>query len=167
MVTFCHVDYHQRKRGLSKHEKWEWALISKGKGKWIGNGFYGSSMLSQTLVLPTQKANLLDKATKHSPSSCVCIGILRMCLNSDPDSSCHFLGNWKTYLTFLVLSCLIFKMGFLKSVYIILYSHTFQETNSLRRTMQIVECSLLYQRAQDSLLLAKDPNQFLWKSYIP
>ena len=28
------------------------------------------------------------------------------------------------------------------------YSHAFQETNSLRRTMQIVECSLLHQRAQ-------------------
>ena len=27
-------------------------------------------------------------------------------------------------------------------------SHTFQETNSLRRTMQIVECSLLHWRAQ-------------------
>ena len=27
-------------------------------------------------------------------------------------------------------------------------SHTFWETNSLRRTMQIVECSLLHQRAQ-------------------
>ena len=27
-------------------------------------------------------------------------------------------------------------------------SHTFRETNSLRRTMQIVECSLLHRRAQ-------------------
>ena len=27
-------------------------------------------------------------------------------------------------------------------------SHAFQETNSLRRTMQIVECSLLHQQAQ-------------------
>ena len=28
------------------------------------------------------------------------------------------------------------------------YSHAFRETNSLRRTMQIVECSLLHRRAQ-------------------
>ena len=28
------------------------------------------------------------------------------------------------------------------------YSHAFLETNSLRRTMQIVECSLLHRRAQ-------------------
>ena len=28
------------------------------------------------------------------------------------------------------------------------YSHAFRETNSLRRTMQIVECGLLHQRAQ-------------------
>ena len=46
-------------------------------------------------------------------------------------------------------------------------SRTFRETNSLRRTMQIVECSLLHQQVQGSLLLAKDPNQFLWKPYIP
>ena len=46
-------------------------------------------------------------------------------------------------------------------------SHVFWETNSLRRTMQIVECSLLYRQTQGSLLLAKDPNQFLWKPYIP
>ena len=39
-------------------------------------------------------------------------------------------------------------------------SHAFSETNSLRRTMQIVECSLLHQRAQGSLLLAKDPTTF-------
>ena len=43
----------------------------------------------------------------------------------------------------------------------IVVSHAFQETNLLRRTMQIVECSLLHLRAQGSLLLAKDPNQFL------
>ena len=30
-------------------------------------------------------------------------------------------------------------------------SHMFRETNSLRRTMQIVECSLLHQQAQDPL----------------
>ena len=40
-------------------------------------------------------------------------------------------------------------------------SHAFWETNSLRRTMQIVECSLLHRRAQGSLLLAKDPDKFL------
>ena len=40
-------------------------------------------------------------------------------------------------------------------------SHTFRETHSLRRTMQIVECSLLHRRAQGSLLFTKDPDQFL------
>ena len=40
-------------------------------------------------------------------------------------------------------------------------SHTFRETNSLRRTMQIVECSLLHRRAQGRVFLAKDPDQFL------
>ena len=30
--------------------------------------------------------------------------------------------------------------------------------------MQIVECSLLHRRAQGSLLLAKDPNQFFVKT---
>ena len=45
-------------------------------------------------------------------------------------------------------------------------SHAFRETNSLRRTMQIVECSLLHFPApRQSLLLAKDPDQFLWKPY--
>ena len=62
----------------------------KGKGKWIGN--FGSSVLCQALILCTQKANLLDKDTKHSPS-CVYVGILRMCLNSDSGSSCDCLGN--------------------------------------------------------------------------
>ena len=33
--------------------------------------------------------------------------------------------------------------------------------------MQIVECSSLHQRAQGSLLLAKDLDQHLWKSFIP
>ena len=48
------------------------------------------------------------------------------------------------------------------------YSHAFRETNSLR-TIQIVECSLLHRRAREmqSLLLAKDPDQHLWKSFIP
>ena len=46
-------------------------------------------------------------------------------------------------------------------------SHAFRETNSLRRTMQIVECSLLHQQTQGRLLLAKDPDQHLWKSFIP
>ena len=37
-----------------------------------------------------------------------------------------------------------------------------QETHSLRRTMQVVECSLLHRRSpRQRLLLAKDPNQFL------
>ena len=45
-------------------------------------------------------------------------------------------------------------------------SHTFWETNSLRRTMQIAECSLLHRRAQGRVS-AKDPDQFLWKPYIP
>ena len=39
-------------------------------------------------------------------------------------------------------------------------SHAFQETHSLRRTMQTVECSLLHRRAKGSLLLAEDPDQF-------
>ena len=33
--------------------------------------------------------------------------------------------------------------------------------------MQIVERSLLHRRAQGSLLLAKDPDQHLGKSFIP
>ena len=33
--------------------------------------------------------------------------------------------------------------------------------------MQIVECSLLHRRAQGSLLLAKGPDQHLWKAFIP
>ena len=41
------------------------------------------------------------------------------------------------------------------------YSHAFWETNSLRRTMQIMECSLLHWRPRQSLLLAKDPDQHL------
>ena len=43
-------------------------------------------------------------------------------------------------------------------------SHAFRETNSLRRTMQIVECSLLHRWVQGSLLLAKDPDQFFVKT---
>ena len=47
-------------------------------------------------------------------------------------------------------------------------SHMFWETKSLRMTMQIVECSLLHQGApRQSLLLAKDPNQFLWNLIYP
>ena len=45
-------------------------------------------------------------------------------------------------------------------------SLAFWETNSLRRTMQIVEWSLLHRRAQGRVL-AKDPNQHLWKSFTP
>ena len=33
-------------------------------------------------------------------------------------------------------------------IHLYCYSHTFRETNSLRRTIQIVECSLLHRRAQ-------------------
>ena len=40
-------------------------------------------------------------------------------------------------------------------------SHVFQEINSLRRTVQIVECSLLHWQAHGSLLLAKGSDQFL------
>jgi len=41
-------------------------------------------------------------------------------------------------------------------------SYTFQETNSLRRTIQIAECSLLHWRAQGKVSsLAKDPDQHL------
>ena len=36
-------------------------------------------------------------------------------------------------------------------------SHAFQETNSLRRTMQIVECSLLHRRAQGESPLSEGP----------
>ena len=41
------------------------------------------------------------------------------------------------------------------------------ETNSLKRTMQVVECSLLHTAyyPRQSLLLAKDPDQFLRKHY--
>ena len=47
------------------------------------------------------------------------------------------------------------------------YNHAFRETNSLRRTMQIVECSLLHQWAHSRVSLAKDPDQLLCKPYIP
>ena len=33
--------------------------------------------------------------------------------------------------------------------------------------MQIVEGSLFHRRAQGSFLFAKDPDQFLWKPYMP
>ena len=50
-------------------------------------------------------------------------------------------------------------------------SHTFLETNSLRRTMRIVECSLLHWRAQGrESPLSQGPRPFtktLWKPYIP
>ena len=61
----------------------------------------------------------------------------------------------------------LLSVGFSRQGYWSSCSHTFWETNSLRRTMQIVECSLLYRRAQSSLFLAKDPDQHLWKSFIP
>ena len=40
-------------------------------------------------------------------------------------------------------------------------SHGFQETNALRRTVQMVECSLLHRRPKAESLLAKDPDYFL------
>ena len=51
---------------------------------------------------------------------------------------------------FLEWKSSLFTSIFPVSEYSISYccSHMFQETNSLRRTMQIVECSLLHQRVQ-------------------
>ena len=43
-------------------------------------------------------------------------------------------------------------------------SHVFRVTDSLRRTMQIVKCSLLHWWAQGSLLLAKDPQPVFVKT---
>ena len=40
------------------------------------------------------------------------------------------------------------SMGLQSGTQLSCYSHAFRETNSLRRTMQIVECSLLHRRAQ-------------------
>jgi len=45
-------------------------------------------------------------------------------------------------------------------------SQTPQEANSLRRTTQIVKCSLLHRRVQSSFLLARDSNQILWQPFI-
>ena len=45
-------------------------------------------------------------------------------------------------------------------------SQTPQEANSLRRTTQIVKCSLLHQRVQSSFLLARDSDQILWQPFI-
>ena len=42
-----------------------------------------------------------------------------------------------------------------------------KQAHSEGQCRQIVECSLLHRWAQGSLLLAKDPDQLLWKSCIP
>jgi len=47
-------------------------------------------------------------------------------------------------------------------------SQTPRETNSLRRTVQIVECSLLHQQVQGRVSsLARDPDHFLCLPFIP
>ena len=40
---------------------------------------------------------------------------------------------------------------------LVCYSHAFQETNSLRRTMQIVQCSLLHRRSKAESPLSQGP----------
>ena len=65
---------------------------------------------------------------------------------------------------------LIFKCHLLKRLFLrcICCTHMFWETNSLRSTMQIVECSLYtLVGPRQSLLLARDPDQYLWAAYIP
>ena len=42
------------------------------------------------------------------------------------------------------------------------YSHAFRETNSLRRTMQIVKCSLLHRRAKAEPPLSQGP----WSAFV-
>ena len=59
------------------------------------------------------------------------------------------------------MKCSLEIYNFLEEISSQCCSHAFWETNSLRRTMQIVECSLLHRGAQGSLLLAKDPDQHL------
>ena len=54
----------------------------------------------------------------------------------------------------------------LKCQYFGYYSQMLQGTNSLKRTMQIVERSLSCQQAQGKVF-SWDPDQFLWKPYIP
>ena len=58
---------------------------------------------------------------------------------------------------------------FLMGSFLYCCSHTFWETNSLRRTLQIVEWTQFITPVgqSQSLLLAKDPGQVLWKPYIP
>ena len=46
-------------------------------------------------------------------------------------------------------------------------SHVFRETDSLRRTMHIRSAVYYTSGPKKSLLLAKDPDQFLWKPYRP
>ena len=77
---------------------------------------------------------------------------LRLHTRTRKQSTSLLLGSHLSVWFFLRISCC---------------SHAFRETNSLRRTVQIVECSLLHRQARGSLLLAKDPDQRLWKSFIP
>ena len=51
----------------------------------------------------------------------------------------------------------------------VLCSHAFWDTDSLRRTMQIVECMqfITLVGPGQNFLLAKEPDQLLWKHYIP
>ena len=46
-------------------------------------------------------------------------------------------------------------------------SHALREANSLRRTMQMVECSLLHRGPKAESPLSRGPGQFLGQSYIP
>ena len=50
------------------------------------------------------------------------------------------------YISLCLSYCFMWALILLLLLYC--YSHAFRETNSLRRTMQIVECSLLHRRAQ-------------------
>ncbi|XP_055398006.1 general transcription factor IIF subunit 2 isoform X2 [Bubalus kerabau] len=71
---------------------------------------------------------------------------LRLHTRTRKQSTSLLLGSHLSVWFFLRISCC---------------SHAFRETNSLRRTVQIVECSLLHRQARGSLLLAKDPDQRL------
>ena len=93
--------------------------------------------------------------------------LLAICM---PPSEKYLLSSFAHVFTrlfvFLLLSCRRFLPIldiYLYTIYMIIYcySHAFRGTDSLRRTMQIVKCSLLRQWAQGSLLLAKDPDQHL------
>ena len=79
------------------------------------------------------------------------------CGSQCPNSliSVVIFNKWEIVSVYMYTSCLSFN--FLLEILVVVcldywksccYSHAFQETNSLRRTMQIVECSFLHQRAQ-------------------